>query len=112
LLQFYLRTVDAAFPIVPLNLEKQLHVYYQSIRHGNPMPGSPRWHAIVNLVLAIGAQFSCLVHAEWQINPVVESVYTARALQLLGLSNTSVVPATPDTSLIQVINSLVAPIPR
>jgi hypothetical protein len=112
LFQFYLRTVDAAFPIAPLNLEEQLHTYYHSIRNGNPITGTQRWFAIINLVLAIGARFSRLVHAEWQVNPADESLYIARALQLLDLGNTSVILATPDISLIQVIGLLVTSIPR
>jgi hypothetical protein len=102
LLRCYLQTVHITFPLAPAELENQLQIYYHSIRNGHNVTFPQRWYGIVNVILAIGAQFSRLVSTERHEESLDETLYISRACQLLELGNTTASIAVPDLSLIQV----------
>ena len=102
LFQCFNRTVRSSFPIVPATLEGQLHQYYNLVRNRQDIQCPEKWFALVNLVFAIGAKFSHLVHAEWQADALDHIVYLSRAYQLLSINDTVFVLSTPDLSTTQV----------
>lgn len=102
LVQCYHQTVHNTFPIVPVDLEGELRIYYNSVQSGHAATMFPHnWYAIVNLVLAIGARFSHLTSAPWRSDVLDETLYISQAYQLLRLED-PVTALTPDLSTVQV----------
>ena len=62
----YIESVHSSFPIVPDDFEEQFRGYMESIKRDQPYKVPDSWQAMLNLVLAIGAQYSYLIHAEWR----------------------------------------------
>jgi hypothetical protein len=105
LFQCYYRTVHMTFPMVPPELQAQLFQYYDLVEKGHVATNfSPKWYAIVNLVLLIGARFSRLTCANSHIDIVEESIYLTQAHHLLQLENMINAAASSDLSSIQVRN--------
>jgi hypothetical protein len=102
LLQCFSKTVYNSFPMIPKTFEDQLRIYYHSAQNEHSITFPPRWYATVNVVLAIGARFLRLTGSELPISTLDETIYIARAYQLLGLDETGIVLAPPDLPLIQV----------
>ena len=107
LFECYITTIHPSFPILPHNFEKDFKSYIHSIKQHHPLQPSRRWRAILNLVFAIGAQYSHLVDASWQADGRDHLVYMARALRLLELENTLVAISAPDITLIRVSTNMV-----
>ncbi|PVH91533.1 hypothetical protein DM02DRAFT_338313 [Periconia macrospinosa] len=88
LFECYVTTIHTSFPILPHNFEEDFKHYINSITQHRPLQPPNRWRAILNLVFAIGAQYSHLVDASWQADDRDHLVYMTRALRLLELENT------------------------
>lgn len=102
LFECYITTIHPSFPILPHNFERDFNGYMDSIKQHRPLQPRNRWRAILNLVFAVGAQFSHLVDASWQADDRDHLVYMTRAMRLLELENTLVAISTPDIALIRV----------
>ncbi|RII05313.1 hypothetical protein CUC08_Gglean010406 [Alternaria sp. MG1] len=96
LFQCYARTIQGSFPILPVTIEQELHQYYTLLHTGQAIHYPQRWFALVNLVFAIGAQFSHLIEADWRAEELDHVVYSSRAFHLLSMNDTIVVLSTPD----------------
>lgn len=101
----YHRTVHQSFPIVPNGFEEQFRKYYDAVRKGRPFQVPEKWLAILNLIFAIGAQYSHLTNAEWSGDDRDHIVYMTRAIRLIGLKDVLMVISAPDLSLIQTVRS-------
>jgi len=79
LLQCYMQNVQSSFPIIAKKtFTRQFHHYYESVAQGTPYKLSPKWQAMLNLVLAIGASYLHLVGETWSANGtsfVAEEIY-------------------------------------
>ncbi|KAL8884785.1 MAG: hypothetical protein Q9215_007235 [Flavoplaca cf. flavocitrina] len=81
LLSCYLESVHPAFPIIgKITFVKQYQWYYNN----SPVQPGPLWLAILNLLFAIAARYSCLTRAVWSPRADDEHTYFSRA-RLLGL---------------------------
>ncbi|KAL1963610.1 hypothetical protein VTN77DRAFT_8055 [Rasamsonia byssochlamydoides] len=72
----YLTSVHPSFPIIGMSTfvsQYQLFFSQPSVKPGN------KWLAILNLIFAIAAVYSHLVHAEWEANENDHTVYFSRA---------------------------------
>lgn len=63
LLECYMKTVHTSFPILPDTFEAQFRKYNESAKRDRPYQVSESWQDTLNLVLAIGAQYSYLAQA-------------------------------------------------
>lgn len=106
LFECYITTIHPSFPILPHNFEKEFNGYIDSIKQHRPFQPPNRWRAILNLVFAIGAQYSHLVDASWQADGRDHLIYMTRALRLLELENTLVAISAPDIALIRATGML------
>lgn len=106
LFECYITTIHASFPILPHNFEEDFKAYIDSIKQHRPLQPPPRWRAILNLMFAIGAQYSHLINAGWQAGDRDHLVYMTRALRLLELNNTLVAISAPDIALIRASTNL------
>jgi hypothetical protein len=102
LFDIYQNAVDTPFRILDDQFGNQLRTYYQLVQRGGVLNVCPKWKAIMNLVFAIGARFSQLVGADWQIDDYNHSVYMARAVHFLELEKITTLVCAPDKSLIHV----------
>jgi hypothetical protein len=100
LLRHYLQTAHITFPIVSLDIQHEIEVYYISARRREILTYPQSWFATVNLTFAIGARFARLVDEDG--DPLDEIVYLSNATQLLNLNDTAMMLTTPDLPLIQV----------
>lgn len=105
--QCYFQTAHITFPTISSEFENQLQIYHKSMQSGQTVIFSQIWYATINVVLAIGARFSHITNAEWQSNPLDETMYISRAYQLLGLNDAAVVLSALDLPRIQVCSSKV-----
>ncbi|KAL8892732.1 MAG: hypothetical protein Q9192_005576 [Flavoplaca navasiana] len=81
LLSCYLESVHPAFPIIgKITFVKQYQWYYNN----SPVQPGPLWLAILNLLFAIAARYSCLTRAVWSPRADDEHTYFSRA-RILGL---------------------------
>ncbi|KAF2175302.1 hypothetical protein K469DRAFT_69847 [Zopfia rhizophila CBS 207.26] len=105
LLNCFMNTVQDSFPILSKKLfEDQFHEYYESVRQRRPNKFTERWQAILNLVFAIGANYSHLIKADWRGDDRDHLVYQSRA-RMLGLKGAALI-SPPDLSLIQITGLL------
>ncbi len=102
LFECYIRTVHPSFPILPDTFEAQFRKYNESIKRNRPYQIPESWQATLNLVFAIGAQYSHLAHAQWRSDERDHLVYMTRATRLLGLDKLTATFSKPTLSLIQV----------
>lgn len=58
----------------------------------------------MNLLFAIGAQYSHLINADWAGDERDHRVYMNRAVRLLGLKDTLVVISGPDLRTVQAVS--------
>ena len=85
LFEHYLDTVHPAFPIIgKTTFLDQYRTYYSK----NVQAGA-NWLAILNLIFAIGAKYSCLIRAEWGGKEGDDLIYFTRA-RLLGFNTDSI----------------------
>jgi hypothetical protein len=98
----YMGTIHTSFPIVPKEFEKQFHHYINSIKRKHPVSTSDKWLAMLNLVYALGAQYSYVIQAPWSKVAGDHVDYMLRAVKLLGLQNTVTAISDPDLPMIQV----------
>jgi hypothetical protein len=83
LLGCYMLQVHDSFPILPRKaFQDQFRRHFTSVQNGNTLVVDPTWHAILNLVFAIGAKHSHLVKARWRAHELDHSIYLARARRL------------------------------
>jgi len=101
LFNYYTHTVHSSFPIVPDEFEQQFHKYLESIQRGRRYQVPDSWQAMLNLIFAIGAQYSCLTEAEPRTEAKSHLIYMTRATQLLGLNNLITALSAPTMSIIQ-----------
>ncbi|KAH7396751.1 fungal-specific transcription factor domain-containing protein [Phaeosphaeria sp. MPI-PUGE-AT-0046c] len=106
LFQCYFKTLHVSLPMISDEIQDELGNYYNSMRAGHPVALPQIWHAIVNLVFAIGLRFSRLTAAEWLTDVFDETVYLSRAYQLLSLNNPVIVIENTDVSLVQALGLL------
>ena len=94
----YMSRVDPNFPILGrLNLQNQFANFMA--RPGVKPPS--KWLAILNLIFAIGAKYSCLVRPGWQANEADDLIYFTRA-RLLALNGETLLHH-PDLQMIQIL---------
>jgi len=98
----YVETVHSWFPIIPENFRDQFSKYIDSIRRQQRYHVPEKWQAVLNLVFAIGAQYSYLTDAEWRGNDRNHLLYMTRAVRILGVKDTTMIISAPDLALIQV----------
>lgn len=101
LLDCYMQTVHKSFPILSPQFEDQFRRYFKSVKSEPPFQVPDKWLAMLNLVFAIGAQYSHLIGAEWQEESRDHVVYMTRTIRLLGPWPFA---TTPDLALIQVVS--------
>ncbi|KAF2116608.1 fungal-specific transcription factor domain-containing protein [Lophiotrema nucula] len=105
LLNCYMATVHDAFPILPRRpFEDNIRKYLLALRNGSAPQLSPKWQAILNLVLAIGAKYSHLTKASWRGDERDHLIYQARA-RAFGLDEFALTTH-PDVPQIQVAGLL------
>ncbi|RMZ71279.1 c6 transcription factor [Pyrenophora seminiperda CCB06] len=98
LVQCYMLKVHDSFPILPRKaFGDQTRAYFAALRSGNAPRLNPKWQAILNLVFAIGANYTYLLNKDWDDEDHV--VYQARA-RAFGLSEAAMT-SHPDVSQIQ-----------
>lgn len=96
LFRCYLETVHPSFPIIgKLTFSSQFRTFFES----DKTPGN-NWLAILNLIFAIGAKYSHLIHAEWRGDERDHSLYFTRA-RLLAM-NSDTILSHPDLQQVQV----------
>ncbi|KAI4907349.1 hypothetical protein J4E90_009852 [Alternaria incomplexa] len=86
LVQCYMLRVHDSFPILPRNFVKQTRVYFAALREGKAPGLNPKWQAILNLVFAIGANYSYLYNKDWPEGDA--NMFHARA-RAFGLNEAS-----------------------
>lgn len=80
LVSCYLLNVHDSFPILTrTTFERQFHLYFTALQHGNPPRLSLKWQANLNLVFAIGAKYSLLRDVDQNIDRCHHIVFQARA---------------------------------
>jgi hypothetical protein len=90
--------VHDSFPILPRKaFEDQTRVCFRALRNGNPLHLSPNWQAVLNLVFAIGANYSYFHNTSWRADDHL--MYQARA-RAFGL-NEATITSHPDVPQIQ-----------
>jgi hypothetical protein len=62
-----------------------------------------QWRAQMNLLLAIGAQYSHLIGAAWRGHERDHTMYMLRAINLLGFRDMFIMLLSPDLRLIQAV---------
>jgi hypothetical protein len=98
----YMQTMHTSFPILPDVFDKQFQDFNDSVKQNRPYQVPAEWQAILNLVLAIGAQYSHLTQAEWRADEKDHLVYMTRATRILGLNEMTTVLSAPTLLSIQV----------
>jgi len=101
LFNFYMQTVHTSFPVLPKTFAVQFYKYNESVKQGRPYQLPESWRAILNLVLAIGAQYSHLAQTEWRAHENDHVLYMTRAVRILGLDRMVASTAAPTLPLIQ-----------
>jgi hypothetical protein len=102
LFECYMKTVHSSFPIVPEVFREQFRAYSNSMRQNRLYLVPEHWQATLNLVLAIGAQYSHLTHLESQANERDHLVYMTRAIRILRLDTIATSLNAPSLSIIRV----------
>lgn len=97
----YMQTIHTSFPILPDVFGEQLRSYNDSVKRNRPYQISEEWQAMLNLVLAIGAQYSHLTQAPWRSGERDHLVYSTRATTILGLDKTATALSAPTLSSVQ-----------
>lgn len=98
----YMQTVHTSFPILPVGFEDQFRKYIESLERNRPYQVPKSWQGMLNLVLAIGAQYSHLIQVEWRGDGRDHLVYMTRAARILGLDKMATTFPAPTLSSIQV----------
>jgi hypothetical protein len=98
----YMRTVHASFPILPYAFEQQFRKYNDSVKRGRPHQVPDEWQAMLNLVMAIGAQYSHLIQVDWREGVRDHLIYKTRATRILRLDKLATSLPSPNLSFIQV----------
>lgn len=93
LFSHYIHTVHDWFPILPFPFEEQIRHHYAT---GDFVPN--KWLAMLNLVFAIGARHQSLLEGKER----QDNRYLSRAVQLLGIQESVLVPLQLDISSVQV----------
>ncbi|KAF2829973.1 hypothetical protein CC86DRAFT_178170 [Ophiobolus disseminans] len=96
LISTYRTTVQDWISIVPtVFFDREVDSYYNA-----PTPVNNTWLTILHLVCAIGTRYECLAGrgAEKQRDDVQ---HFSRAIQLLGVTESAIVTASPDVALVQ-----------
>ncbi|PVH93529.1 hypothetical protein DM02DRAFT_222092 [Periconia macrospinosa] len=101
LFNIYIQTVHTSFPVLPGTFAVQFYKYTESVKQGRPYQVPESWQAILNLVLAIGAQYSHLAQTEWRAHESDHVLYMKRAVRILGLDRMVASTAAPTLPLIQ-----------
>jgi hypothetical protein len=108
----YIKTVHSWFPIIPEVFKDQFSRFIDSVKQQKRYQVPEKWQAMLNLVFAIGAQYSYLTDSEWRAHDRNHLLYMTRAVRILGVKDTTMIISAPDLGLIQVsmpqllINSL------
>ncbi|KAF2703841.1 hypothetical protein K504DRAFT_507750 [Pleomassaria siparia CBS 279.74] len=97
----YMETVHAWFPILPDSFEDQFYRYVDSMKRQQRYQVPEKWQAVLNLVFAIGAQYSYLTDAAWRGEDDDHLLYMTRAVRILGVKDTVMILSAPDLGLIQ-----------
>jgi hypothetical protein len=72
-----------SFPILPRRaFEDQIRMYFTAIRNGNAPRLDPKWQTVLNLVFAIGANYSHLLDSRWRVEDHTKYEARARAFGL------------------------------
>jgi hypothetical protein len=94
--------VHDSFPIIPRNFAEQTRAYFAALRQGSAPRLNPKWQAILNLVFAIGANYSYLYNKDWPEGDA--NMFQARA-RVFALNEASMLTH-PDVPQIQVLGLL------
>jgi hypothetical protein len=98
----YIETAHTWFPIIPEVFKDQFYRYMESVKRQQRYQVPEKWQAVLNLVFAVGAQFSHLTDAKWRGDKRDHVVYMTRAVRILGVKDTTMIISAPDLGLIQV----------
>jgi hypothetical protein len=102
LVDCYMRTIHGSFPIVSDVFEDQFQRYNNSAKRNRIYQVPEHWQATLNLVLAIGAQYTHLIQAEWRADERDHLIYMTRAIRILGLDKVATSLHAPSLPIIQV----------
>ena len=104
LLDCYHSTVHNSFPILPTLALHEFRRYFKQLSDGHPSRLSPKWQAMLNLILAIGAKYSHLIKADWRGDERDYITYQTRAraygLNEFALTNHPDIPQIQITGLL------------
>ncbi|KAF1915856.1 fungal-specific transcription factor domain-containing protein [Ampelomyces quisqualis] len=100
----YLQTVHPSFPLVPETFVHEFDMYIHAQQKSVSTPAI--WRAQMNLLFAIGAQYSHLINADWAEDERDHRIYMNRAVRLLGLKDTLVIISGPDLRTVQATGAL------
>jgi hypothetical protein len=102
LVQCYMLRVHDTFPILPRNFVEQTRMYFAAVRGGSAPRLNRNWQVILNLVFAIGANYSYLYNKDWPEGDA--NLFQARA-RAFGLTE-AYLTTHPDVSQIQALGLL------
>jgi hypothetical protein len=102
LFDYYMSTIHASFPILPAAFEEQFRRWNESRQSNRPYQVPEEWQAMLNLVLAIGAQYSHLIKAGQGIEERQDVIYMTRACRILHLDKMVTSLPAPSLMFIQV----------
>jgi hypothetical protein len=98
----YIHTIHQSFPIIPDIFEEQFRRYNDAAKQGRYYPVPEEWQALLNLILAIGAQYSHLIQANWRGESNNHLVFMTRAVRILRLDKIATSLPAPSLTFIQV----------
>jgi hypothetical protein len=103
LFDYYMKTIHASFPILPDGYEDQFRKWNASRQLNGKYQVPEEWQAMLNLVLAIGAQYSHLTRADDDAEGQQDVVFMTRACRILHLDKLATSLPAPSLMFIQVI---------
>ncbi|KAF2677069.1 hypothetical protein K458DRAFT_424257 [Lentithecium fluviatile CBS 122367] len=97
----YMKTIHASFPILPDAFDEQFRRWNESRQTDRNYQIPEEWQAVLNLVLAIGAQYSHLIQAEGRAAERDDLIYMTRANRILRLDKLATSLPAPSLTFIQ-----------
>jgi len=98
----YMKTIHASFPILPDGFEDQFRKWNESRKQSRHYQVPEEWQAMLNLVLAIGAQYSHLIQADGNVKERQDVMFMTRACRILRLDKIATSLPAPSLMFIQV----------
>ena len=99
---YYVNTIHASFPILPIGFEDQFCRWNESRKAKRLYQVPEEWQAMLNLALAIGAQYAHLIQAGGGTDERQDVIYMTRACRILHLDKIATSLPAPSLMFIQV----------